>query len=232
MKSIQELSDTTAAGRKTTLVNSAKAGRSAPIVIAKVLFVAGMKADYEEGGMNAYSQKATGLDIRRELQGTYERVNLLTAMHKKELDMTEIEFDECLNFAAIKLASLVKKGDTDKIAQAMAIIRSGENVTKDIKALCSPPKKDKAEGEDKPQGQESPELQTPPADVDVFTIPHGEYVTNHRPLVDRILQEIKDAAPEDLAVLETIYSKLLCRVSEAQTKAMKPAKVRKVKIAA
>jgi hypothetical protein len=230
MKSIQELTESTAAGRKTTLVSAAKAGRSAPIVIAKVLFVAGLKGDFEDGGMNNYSQKVTGMDLRRELQGTYERVNLLTAMHKKEIDMTEEEFDTCLNFAAIKLASLVKKGDAGKIAEAMAIIRSGEDVTKRIKDLCSPPKEKKSD--DAPaekEGAETPELQA--GDSDVFVIPRGIFVTDHSPLMERLVGEIAGAQAEDLTVLSNVFALIAQKIHERHNELAAAAKPAKGKVA-
>lgn len=211
-----EILEMSAIKRCNLLSSTVSSARKAQKTVAKILVAASEKGDYAEGEMNAYSLKHTGVELRRELQGTYEHVNVLKAMRSNAIDFKEEDFDVIPSFAAIILSSLLAKSP-EKVSAALEIIRSGVDVTKRLQELKKGDKPAKGEGAGAGEGGEGdapPEIQTP-EDADTFVIPHRDFVTNHLPLVERILDEIDTAEPEDLAVLATAYAKIQARIAAA-----------------
>jgi hypothetical protein len=212
-----EILEMSALKRCNLLSSTVSSARKAQKTVAKILVAASEKGDYAEGEMNAYSLKHTGVELRRELQGTYEHVNVLKAMRSNAIDFKEEEFDVIPSFAAIILSSLLAKSP-EKVAAALEIIRSGVDVTKRLQALNKGDKPAKGgDGEGAGEGGEGdapPEIQTPD-NADTFVIPHDVYVMNHDPILQRIVDEIDTAEPEDLAVLATIFERLAARVAKA-----------------
>lgn len=203
--------------RATLLQSTVLSARKAQKIVAKILTIASELGDFKEGEMNTYSNRITGVELRRELQGTYECVNVLKAIRANAMTMTEQEFDDCPMFGAIILSSFLAKSP-EKVEDALAIIRKGEDVTKKLKELRGgeKPAKEKSEGNTSGEsGESAPEIQTLPTNADTFVIPHNEYVTNHAPLVARILKEIENADAEDLTVLSNIYRKIQNKIDQA-----------------
>jgi len=215
MKSMSEIAEFTAASRETMLKTTVTTAKTSKKIVAKILTVAGEKGDYVEGGMNAYSSRVTGIELRREMQGTYECVNVLQAIRKGTLPMDENEFDKCPIFGCIRLSSLMKN-KPELVGDALAIIRAGVDVTKLLNALGKAPKKPPVEPPVEPEGEQLP---PPPVeiviqDADVFTIPHDCFALSHESLIERILGEIECAEPEDLTVMSNIMASIAVKMGE------------------
>ncbi len=118
-----------------SMQNIVAMGRAAPKIVAKILFAAGEAGDYEKGEMNSYAQKATGIELRRGLQGTYEMVKVLRGMNQGLVPLSEQEFDIAPKFGLIKLSSIIANSP-EKVSQACKIITSRKGVTNQIRHLA------------------------------------------------------------------------------------------------
>jgi hypothetical protein len=185
-----------------TLASQVKTGEKK---IIKLLVAREEKGDFGKGEMNSWSQEVTGLNLRDEIQGIYECCHVVRAMRAGSIDFTDTEFEEANKWGLMRLGTLIKKDDKAKIAEAIAIIRSGEKVTERIKALF-PKGKGKGETDKEKSGKsgkgsgesksdELPEIQTPPGKT--FFIPKGTAILQSKELLKAIMAEIKSAPDAD-----------------------------------
>lgn len=195
---------------KTTTTRVVNAKDKGQKEIAMQLVAAEEKGLFKEGEMNTFAIKVTGVELRRELQGTYEAVNVLRAIRKGEIDMTEEEFvsKKFGSFSLIRLSSLLSK-NPDLVDEALEIIRDGKNVTNGLRALGKKPKSESAEsGEsEEPKGKsggsagkgESLNSDSPPAEAPkgrTFFVPDGMAVLSVPEIKAAILEEIRNAPDE------------------------------------
>jgi hypothetical protein len=222
MKMLLEILDMTAEGRAKFLKTTVTTARNAKTTIAKILVAAEEKGDYGSGEMNTYAQRLTGVELRREIQGVYEAVNTLKGIRAGTVPMTEEQFEKCPDFGRVTISGLLSKAP-GFVPEACAIIESGEDVTKRLKALRDAvngkkPKEEvpkpetakesspEAEG---PEGEASGFQTAPAADADTFVIPHKTPVVNCDPLMERLMREVKTAPTKaDAALYIAAFAKL------------------------
>jgi len=203
MKSLLEILDMTAEGRTKFLKTTVTTARNAKATIAKILVAAEEQGDFGPGEMNAYAQRITGIELRREIQGTYEAVNVLKGIRAGTVGLTETQFETCPDFGRVTISGLLSK-EPGLVPAAVEIILSKEDVTNRLKELTGKGKKAKEEtpklaivakgGEGEAEGEPSG-IQTASAPAaDTFVIPHEDPVMNHAPLMDRLMAEVKNAA--------------------------------------
>lgn len=223
MKQLAELLELTANKRASLLKSAATSACNAKVMIAKLLVAARMKGDFDDGEMNAYAQRVTGIELRRELQGTYEAVNVLQAILDGECGLTEAEFESCPDFGRVTISGLLSKAP-EKVAEAVEIIRSGTDVTKRLKELKGGKKKPKAEETPEPEKEST----TPPpvgrteteieiaeeSAFDLIRLAKDECALSSNEIVGRILADIEGfESPEACDVYSTALSKLLEKVA-------------------
>lgn len=207
MKTIEEILGLTAESRVTLLKSTATSAKNAQRTIAKILVAGEEKADFGPGEMNAYAQKITGLELRREFQGTYEAVNVLKGIRSGSVPMTEADFDRVLGFALVIISGLLSKSP-EKVATACEIAVSGKDVTQRLKALKSP-SKPKGAGDSEQEGDgAAPEIHPTVESSDTFVIPHDLPVLNHPELLQRLVSELRTCSGEDAETYLTILGKL------------------------
>lgn len=220
--------------------------------LPKILIAAEECGDFGSGSgaMNAYAVKVTGVELRREAQGTYEACNVLRAIRAKKIDMTEDDFDSKPfgSFPLIMLSGFLGKAP-EKVAEALEIIRSGLDVTKRLQALRGPAKKsdeqiakERAEAEAKAaaekaalEAKEKPEseIQTPPADSTTYIVPLDMPIMNHQDLMADLIAELKGAKTlEDcqtyLRNLDQLRAIVESRMEVLEAESKKPANRQKV----
>jgi hypothetical protein len=155
MKSVIQFVEMTAAERAKNLKSRVKKDNETKKEIAKILVAAEEKGDFGKGEMNKWSLEITGVELRREVQGTYEYATVLRGIRSGELAFTEEEFDKAPSFGLIKLAGFMGKKDGEKVAAALEIIRSGEDVTNRLRALTAKPKVEETETKDSKESKGS-----------------------------------------------------------------------------
>lgn len=201
MKSLFELLELTPADRAKALKKTASAAKNGARLVAKILVAAELKDDLGDESLNAYAQRITGLDIRRELQGTYEAVNVLKALRKSEIPLSEETFDNVVGFALVVISGLMSKAP-EKVAEACAIATEGTDVVKRLKELKAGPKKTKAEKPGGGEGAETkaPEIQTPGEEIsplDAFLEWLGDTpILGLESIRDRIAADVHGAATQ------------------------------------
>jgi hypothetical protein len=202
MKTVSDFAAMTANVAKKTLQTLAEKVTTGEKEIIKLLVAREEKGDFGKGQMNSWSQEVTGLELREEIQGIYECCHVVRAMRAGSIEFTETEFDKANKFGLMRLGTLIKKDDKAKIAEAIAIIRSGEKVTERIRALFPSKGKGKGEtdkeksgksgkGSGESKSEELPEIQTPPGMT--FFIPKGTALLQSKELLKAIMAEIKSA---------------------------------------
>ena len=198
MKSVIQFKEMTAGDRAKNLKSLVTKQTTAKKEIAKILVAAEMQGDFGKGEMNSYAQQVTGVELRREAQGTYEFVNVIKGILSGELPMTEEEFDskQFGSFPLIMLSGFMSKSP-EKVADALAIIRSGDDVTKRLKELRSPSKpKAEKEKSTKAAGTETgeSEIQTPATPKgDTYFVPEGTSILAVEEIQARILSDMRNA---------------------------------------
>lgn len=232
--------------RSKELKSAATAATNAKTKIAKVLVAAYEAGDFETGEMNSYAARVTGLELRREVQGVYEAVNVLEGIRAGQIDATEDEFDQWKDIARVALSGLLSKSP-EKIPEALRIIRSGEGVTKQLKALRKPsarenpspekgadtPRDDAGAADATPAPAEAPAAEDPAPEgesataVDVIEIPANLGTLSSQAVIDRLLEDIAAADEADCEVYASILGrlgeKLTERLAEIQGAAAKAA---------
>lgn len=206
----------TPAKRASNLVAYCTKASAAKKELPKILIAAEECGDFGSGSgaMNAYAMKVTGVELRREAQGTYEACNVLRAIRANKIAMTEDEFDSKPfgSFPLIMLSGFLGKAP-EKVGEALEIIRSGLDVTKRLQALRGPAKKsdaqlakekaaleakekaereaaEKAEREAKEKAES--EIQTH-ADSTTYVVPLDMAIMSHSDLMADLIAELKGA---------------------------------------
>lgn len=245
MKTIEEFKSGTTNSRAKDLVSRASKQAEAKKEIMKILIAGEECGDFGrgKGEMNTYAQKLTALDLRREIQGTYEGCNVLREIRSGKIAMTEKDFDSKPfgSFPLIMLSGFLGKSP-EKVPEALEIIRSGVDVTKRLQALRGAGKPGKSAKENSTDSEKSaPEIQTPetPGGISYF-VPDSIVILNQPEILARILSEVTGAATiDDCNAFISMFDKLMAHaesrreVLEAQAaKAAKPAKGKPATIAA
>lgn len=224
MKMLIEILDMTAEGRARFLKTTVTSARNAKTTIAKILVAAEEKGDYGSGEMNAYAQRLTGVELRREIQGVYEAVNTLKGIRAGTVPLTEEQFETCPDFGRVTISGMLSKAP-GFVPEACAIILSGEDVTKRLKCLrdivngkakpekkppVTPEKTEPTSPEAEGTEGEASGIQTAPAaDADTFIIPHTTPVVNCDALMERLMREVKTAPTKaDAALYIAAFAKL------------------------
>lgn len=216
MKSVVQFKEMSANDRSKNLKSRAtKAARDElKKEISKIIVAAEESGDFGKGEMNSWSLKITGIELRRELQGTYEYANVLRGIRSGDLPFAEKEFDKAPSFGLIKLAGFMGKNDPEKVAECLEIIRSGKDLTNRLKAMTAKPKdKDESKSKDKPEsnGDESGSLnsgtpEAPPAESpkgDSYFVPEGTSILNVPEIQARILEDLRKTP--DIASCENLH---------------------------
>lgn len=183
--------------------------------IAKLLFACEEKGDFAEGeSLNAFAQRVTGVELRRECQGVYEAVNVLRAMKAGKVVMTETQFDSIRGFAVTTISSLLARAK-DKVADAVKIALSGDkDVVKQLKELAGKKKSAPASAPSNESGDSEPADNVFIADFDeinapTYIIPTSIVALNHEELLKRIVSEVKEAGSiEDCDAFLSMFDKL------------------------
>lgn len=235
MKTVVQFKEMSPQARATSLKSLCTRLSTARKEIVKVLVAAEETGDYGKGEMNSYAQRITGIELRREAQGTYESVNVLKGIRQGAVPMTEAEFDSKKfgSFPLIMLSGFMSKSP-EKVIPALEIIRSGEDVTKRLKALRGG--KPAASGDAAPETPGSqPEIQMPSANETpaghTYFVPEGASILACPDIQSRILHDIRHAPTgEDCMNYFQLLSDLAAQVQtrlehiEAETQNQKPAK--------
>jgi hypothetical protein len=213
MKSVVQFKNLTSIEREKNLKSRAtKAARDElKKEIAKIMVAAEECGDFGKNEMNSWAIKATGIELRREVQGTYEYANVLRGIRSGELPFAEAEFDKAPSFGLIKLAGFMGKKDPEKVSAALEIIRSKKDVTNRLRELTAKPKaetpkepeskepksKESAPSEsgslnsDTPDTPDTPETpETPEVPGQTYFVPDGMAILNQPDLVRAIVDEI------------------------------------------
>lgn len=222
MKSVVQFVQMTANQAATTLKSLCTRHTTAKKEIVKLLVAREEAGDFGKGEMNTYAQRVTGMELRREIQGTYEAVNVMKGIRSGELPMTEEEFDSKKfgSFPLIMLSGFMSKSP-EKVIPALEIIRSGEDVTKRLKELRTPPKpkaeKEKSKDSDKGKTGE-PEIQTLPEAPkgDSYFVPEGTGILAVEAVQKRILEDMRNAP--DVASCENYHEFLKGLVAHLHTR--------------
>lgn len=221
MKTLIEILDMTPEGRAKLLKSTTTSAVNAKVTIAKILVAAAEKGDYGKGEMNTYAQRVTGIELRRELQGTYEAVNVLEGIRAGTVPLTEAQFEKCPDFGRVTISGLLSK-HAAFVPEACEIILEGTDVTKRLKALKERikegetpnlkilPDPKESKGKKGTGDGEGSGIQTAgKADADTFTIPRDTVVLNHPGILERIIAEVKGAGTvEDCDAFLSMFSKL------------------------
>lgn len=202
----------------------------------------------EEGGdvgknesLNAFANRVTGYDLRREVQGVYEHCNVLRAIRAKEITMTEADFDKAGKSGLIKLSSCLSSYKS-LVPEVVEIIKSGKDVTNRLAAIMptkakkkdttvvvtdgetkTPESPEKPKGESKesatPGAGETPspevsETQTPePPKGDTYFVPEGMAVLGVEEIQARILADIRNAGTaEDCLATHEFFAAMVKEV--------------------
>lgn len=118
------------------LVTQAKLVQRERREVARILLASETAGAFGPGEMNSYAKRISGVDIRVEVQGVYEAVNVLRAIRAGILPASEQEFDKWGSFPVIMLSSFMSKR-SKLVPQALEIIRSGRDLTNRLKKLRS-----------------------------------------------------------------------------------------------
>lgn len=223
MKSVVQFVQMTANQAATTLKSLCTRHATGKKEIVKLLVAREEAGDFGKGEMNTYAQRVTGMELRREIQGTYEAVNVMKGIRSGELPMTEEEFDSKKfgSFPLIMLSGFMSKSP-EKVIPALEIIRSGEDVTKRLKELRTPPKP-KAEKESK-ESKESAEAETGESEIqtpeapkgDSYFVPEGTGILAVEAVQKRILEDMRNAP--DVASCENYHEFLKGLVAHLHTR--------------
>lgn len=197
MKTIVQFMTMTASARAKSLADRVRKDDIAKKEIAKILIAAEESGDFGKGEMNAYAQKVTGVELRRECQGAYESVNVLRAIRASQIDFSEEEFDSAPKFGLIKLSGFIGKNNPALVSEAIAIIRSRVDVTNRLKALGQKPKAEKPESGEKPSSGEgageSLNSGTSAPKGATFFVPEGTSILAVPEIQARILEDLRKA---------------------------------------
>jgi hypothetical protein len=204
MKTIAQFEEMTAETRAATLKTTVRAAGNARITVAKILVAALAAGDFtaEKGEMNKYAVEVTGIELRRELQGTYEAVRVLSGIVAGTVPMTEKQFDKILSTAAVRISCIMEKFP-EGLSDACEIAISGTDVVKRLSALMKrlkgEPEKStagKSTGEGSGESGDVPGIQTPAASpVEAFLAWLGETPLMSVPeIVARLTEDVHGAA--------------------------------------
>ncbi len=203
MKSVVQFKEMSAIERAKNLKSRVRKDDETKKEIAKILVAAEEAGDFGKGEMNSWSLKITGIELRREVQGTYEFANVLRGIRSNELPFSEEEFDKAPSFGLIKLAGFMGKKDAEKVAAALEIIRSKTDVTNRLRALTAKPKGDEKDKETESKGSskssksgESLNSDTPAAETPKGTsyfVPEGTGILAVPEIQARILEDLRNA---------------------------------------
>ena len=221
------------------------------------LLVAGEEAgDFDKGaqGMSTYARTLTaypekrdkegnlvhkayeGIDLRRDIQGTYEACNVMRGIRSGKLAMSELEFDskQFGSFPLIMLSGFMSKSP-EKVADALEIIRSGDRVSDRLKELRGgKAKKKETESKDSKESEggetEVSEIQTVIGKT--FFVPEGTAILNEPTLLKALVEEIAAAGSiESCEAYHGLFKDLTAKVHarwevlEAEIAAMAPAEL-------
>ncbi len=198
IKSVIDFQSMTAGQRANGLKTLVTKASTAKKEIVKILVAAEIAGDFGKGKgeMNTYAMKITGVELRREAQGTYEACNVLRGILASTLAMTEAEFDSKTfgSFPLIMLSGFMGKSP-EKVPAALEIIRSGLDVTKRLQELRSAGKEKPAskENSESPAPESPPETQTP-SDSTTYIVPLDMPIMNHEEIMSDLMAELKGAA--------------------------------------
>ncbi len=244
MKTIQAYSDMTRNARASALKGEVASFSKGQKTIAKILFAAESAGDFEPGEkLNAFAQRVTGCELRRECQGVYEAVNVLRGMKSGKVVLTETQFDEVRGFALVCISGLISK-QPEKVAKAVQIALSGaKDSVAQLKELSGKAPKSPAS---KPAGDSAPlennEIFPDLSDLNVTTyqVPDSLVILNHPEILKRIVAEIQGAeSADDCEAFLSIFGQLSAMASArkdsletARAESAKPARQSRRKAAA
>jgi hypothetical protein len=230
MKTIQIYSAMTRNARAAALKSEVGGFGKGQKTIAKILHAAEHAGDFDGGeSLNAFAQRVTGAELRRECQGVYEACRVLNAMRDKSVCMTEEQFDGVRGFALVSISGLLgKNGDPEKLARAVEIALSGaKDICAKLKELTKKTKKT--------PGVQDPE-KTPPLEnnevfpdisdlnVTTYQVPDSIVILNHPEILARLVAEAQGAeTAEDCDMIVTILDKI-AEMAEARKQALGIAK--------
>lgn len=244
MKTIESYSALTRNARAAALKSEVAGFSKGQKIIAKILFASEKAGDFEPGEKtNAFAQRVTGIELRRECQGVYEALRVLSAMADKSIAMTETEFDNVRGFSLVIISGLLGKKDPAKLARAVAISLSGDKDTvAQLKALTAKVKKTPgAKNPDSTPPLEGNEIFPDLSDLNVTTyqVPDSLVILNHPEILKRIIAEVQAAeTAEDCDAFAGMFAKLAAMAEKrkqslgyARAESAKPARASKRKAA-
>lgn len=216
MKQVNEFKALSPKERAKNVVSFARKSMDSKKLLTKVLIAGEEIGDFGRGNgqMAAYAKQVTsypestdeesgivtpafeGIDLRRDVQGTYEYANVLRGIREGKLAMSEVEFDSDVfgSNGLIQLSGFMSKSP-EKVSEALEIIRSRNDVTNRLKALRDSGKEKKeAESKESGDGTETdvPEIQTP--DSTTYVVPLEMAIMSHEELMADLMAEVKGAA--------------------------------------